>query len=388
MRIAFHVPRARYLDLSVSGGDAIFVQNLLAALRERGHDVKIASTLDVREFWRGRRSARKLIAEVVTVRRQMRQFAPDAWLVYSASVPYPDFLGWWRNSGRYVMFGADVGRKEQLPYAWRWLFVYAHRRSLMRADAIIVERPASAKHLHEAGVARERLHIFPAASRCWHRIPTQVEARQRLGLPQDAPVLLCLCRFTMPEGTRGGKTLMALDLLAAFALLPEHVLLVILGDDGPGQGLVEQEIAQRKLGRRVRLIRPQERARLVGSISNEDVKWFYAACDLYAYPHTLDRPWLSLVEAQACGRPVVTMRTPSTELIVDSGRTGFLAKDLHEFRTHAAVLASDRQRCAAMGLAAREYVAQFHSMEGQVRKIEALLLSSDSVAASTVRTTA
>jgi glycosyltransferase involved in cell wall biosynthesis len=104
------------------------------------------------------------------------------------------------------------------------------------------------------------------------------------------------------------------------------------------------------------------------------VKWFYAACDLYAYPHDVDRPWLSMLEAQACGRPVLGMRHPSTELIVDTGRTGILVEGAEEFQATLAALCANPARCEAMGRAAREYVARRHSMDQRLREIEGVLL--------------
>ena len=121
-------------------------------------------------------------------------------------------------------------------------------------------------------------------------------------------------------------------------------------------------------------LKPQGRVRLVGSVAHDHVVWFYAACDIFAYPYLLDRPWVAVLEAQACGRPVVTMQTDSANLITVEGRTSLLARDLEEFQVHLAALAKDRARCEEMGKAAQEYVAEFHSMETRVRQIENLLL--------------
>jgi glycosyltransferase involved in cell wall biosynthesis len=160
-----------------------------------------------------------------------------------------------------------------------------------------------------------------------------------------------------------GKTRMILDLVAAMAALPADAVLVLVGD-GPGRRRVEDETASRK---------PDGRVRVVGSVPHEDIKWFYAACDLFAYPYPLDRPFLAILEAQSCGRPVVTMHTRSAEITVQTGRTGLLAKDLGEFQAHMAALARDRTLCESMGRAAREYIAEFHSVQVRVKQIEAML---------------
>ena len=375
MRIAFYAPRASFLDLDTLGGDPIFLNNLFDSLRERGHEVKIASKLNARDLWRGRIPAYRLITEALSVRREMKRYSPDAWLIYNPSRSYPDLFGWWQRPKRYVLFAAHTWQSKRLPRRWRWLFAFAHQRSLNRADKVVAEKPDSADRLRSRRVPEERLCIIPAASKSWNEVPSREEARRRLGLPQEKSVVLCMCRFTGPnEQPKERKTEMVLDLLATLAPLPQNVTLLLIGDDGPGRKRVDTEIGRLTLQKRVRIISPAERVRLVGSMDNDDVKWFYAACDFYAYPHVLDRPWLSVMEAQACGRPVITMHTRSAELIVEPGRTGLLAKDLEEFQACMAALSSDRSRCDSMGQAARDYIAKFHSIEARARQIEEMLV--------------
>jgi glycosyltransferase involved in cell wall biosynthesis len=156
---------------------------------------------------------------------------------------------------------------------------------------------------------------------------------------------------------------MVVDLLSVVASLSPDVMIVLAGD-GPGRPRIESEVAQLGLGNRVRL---------AGAVEHGAIQWLFAACDVYAQPFPLDSPSLSVLEAQACGRPVVTMRTGSAELTVDAGRSGLLADTLEEFEEHLAALTSDRARCAVMGRHARQFIADFHSNEVRARQIEELL---------------
>lgn len=373
MKIAFHAPRGSFLDDShAGGGDSVMTSNLIDALTARGHRVELVSHVDARDFYLGRLPVRRLLSEALSTRRRMREFAPDAWLVYGPSVTYPDLFGWWLRPGRYVLYAAHRGKKERLPRRWRWLFVFAHGRSLARADGITVLRRASSIRRDRIGVGLDDVHVLPPAPRPWATIPSREEARLRLDLPLDAPVVLCLARF--PKRSKYGKTEMVITLLRVLAELPQDVVLLLVGDNGPGRGQVEDNIARLGLGERVRLVGTKERQRLMGSISNEDVPWFYAAADVYAYPHPLDQPWLSVIEAQACGRPVVTMRNESSELWIRHDETGLLAADVAQFRGYLGALLSDAERREAMGRAAYESFTAHHSMEHQIDRIEALLL--------------
>ena len=364
MRIAFYSPRASHLDGDVShGGDPIFLRNLFAGLAERGHEVKTVSRLNVRDFCRGRVPTRRFFGEAISIRREMRRFSPDAWLVYDPSGTYPDLFGWWQRPRRYVLLGAHTWQSDRMPRGWRWLFAFAHRRSLARADKIVASRPASAARLLSSGVPRERLCVMQPAVKVWERLPSKRDARVLLGLPEETSIVLCVSRFTGPNERKQRKTEMILNLLRTLPKLPPEVLTVVVGD-GPSRPRIEEEVA--KLGL-------EGRVRFPGAMSNDDLSRYYAACDLYAYPLDMDLPRLSVLEAQGCGRPVVTMRSDSAELTVDAGRTGLLAGDIEEFRSHLASLAGDRARCEAMGRAAREYVRRFHSIETRAEQIEELL---------------
>jgi D-inositol-3-phosphate glycosyltransferase len=178
---------------------------------------------------------------------------------------------------------------------------------------------------------------------------------------------------------------MVVTLLRVLAELRRGFVLLLVGDDGPGRPRVEDEIARLRLEPKVRFVGPKERERLMGSISNEDVPWFYAAADVYAYPHPVDQPWLSLTEAQACRRPVVTMRTESSELLIRHGETGLLAADIDEFRSYLGVLLSDPERREAMGRAAHENFVAHHSMERYLDRLEALLLGQEGAEARPAR---
>src|SRR5207237_8459212 len=90
MRIAYYVPRATYLESCPGGekhtsGSGMFITNVLTSLRDRGHDVKIISRVDLRDFCLGRLPARRLLAAAALVRGEVRRFAPDAWLGYAFS---------------------------------------------------------------------------------------------------------------------------------------------------------------------------------------------------------------------------------------------------------------------------------------------------------------
>ena len=358
LRIAFHVPRASYLKPGFSG-DKVLVPALIAGLQERGHQVKIVSRINARDFWRGRVSLFRLFAEAISIRQEMKRFSPDVWLVFNASVKNPDLFGWWQHPKRYVLINTDVAGGKAMPRWWRKLFMFIHRRSLARADKVIAAHPQSFNDLRSLGIMEERLGSLPITVKIWDRMPSKEDSRRRLGLPEEAPIILCVSRLSL------SKTDMILDLMTAVSLLPSDVVLLLVGD-GPCRQRVENEAVK---------LKPKGRVRIFSSV--QDIKPFYSACDFFAYPYQVNRPWVVCLEAQACGRPVVTMQTDSAKVIVDHGRTGLLARDLEEFQAQIEELARDRARCESMGKAAREYIERNHSIEVRLKQIEDLPIGSN-----------
>jgi phosphatidyl-myo-inositol dimannoside synthase len=366
VRIAFHVPRAEYLGEGTSG-DYVLVRNMISGLEKRGHDIHIVSTLSARAFWQGRVPARRLVGEAIRVRRQTKRFAPDAWLVYGSAPRNPDLFGWWQRPTRYVLMQASASAPSDVAWPWRKLFNFAQRRALSRADKITVMGPKVVDELKRLGADPAKLSVLTVATEVWDEVPQQ-EARRRLDLPQDTPIVLCLSRLTGPRRDgRPYKTEYVLALVEAFgrAQLPKDTLLIVVGD-GKGRATVEGKIGELGL---------ESRVRLVGSVPHGDVRWYYSACDFFAYPILRDQPYIAFLEAQVCGRPVLTtLRRSSAELVQD-GRTGHLARNPDEFAVHLAKLAGDRRLCSEMGRAARDYVLGSHSMDVRVRQYEDLVAS-------------
>jgi phosphatidyl-myo-inositol dimannoside synthase len=113
--------------------------------------------------------------------------------------------------------------------------------------------------------------------------------------------------------------------------------------------------------------------RILPAMPHEELATLYAACDVYAWPDRSDRPRLAVMEAQAHGRPAVTMDLPAARLTVADGRTGLLARDLVDFADKLAALLGDPERCALMGAEARRYIERRHSIAVRAGQLEELL---------------
>jgi glycosyltransferase involved in cell wall biosynthesis len=110
-----------------------------------------------------------------------------------------------------------------------------------------------------------------------------------------------------------------------------------------------------------------------GMVADMEVR--YADLDVVVLPSDSEACPLSLLEAMACGRPVIASDVPGAREIVEPGVTGLLcpAGDAEAFADAIAALAKDRGRIAAMGRAGRERVETRFNADRQFDSILRLL---------------
>lgn len=174
-------------------------------------------------------------------------------------------------------------------------------------------------------------------------VPPDPGLRGRLGIPAGAPLLLFVGRLQPWKGVETA--------LRALPLLPgAHLLVAGDGEDRARLGALARELGV------------AARAHFLGAVERAELPRLYSSADLLvATSHASETFGIGLVEAQACGLPVVASRFGGFPEVVDEGRTGLL----YPPRDHAALaeaarsLLEDPDRRAAMAAAAPSWAAQF-----------------------------
>ena len=211
------------------------------------------------------------------------------------------------------------------------------RASARRARRIIaVSAHAAEESVRLLGVAREKVDVVYHGVDPWFRPlpPEEVETfRARQGLP---------ARFILYVGTLEPRKNLV-RLVEAFARLGDpDVWLVLVG----GRGWYDEEIFAR-----VEELRLKDRVLFPGYVQAEELPHWYNAATVFAYPSLYEGFGLPVLEALACGTPVLTSdRSALPEaagdggLLVDPCDVEAIAGGLHRLLTESTLREELRQR--------------------------------------------
>lgn len=132
----------------------------------------------------------------------------------------------------------------------------------------------------------------------------QIRGRYNLG---NSPVILYVGRISPQKGVH--------LLVEAFNLVKQTVsdakLLIVGKPTFPGYFKKLKELADNSVI-------------FAGYVADEELPYYYAACDVYATTTLWEGFDLPLAEAQACGKPVVAFNLGPHPEVVNDGETGFL----------------------------------------------------------------
>lgn len=188
-------------------------------------------------------------------------------------------------------------------------------------------------------------------------LPGRAEARRRLRLPPDAPVVAYVARLTNVK--RPDRFADAALRVAAHSPTTHFVVA------GDGELRVDLSIRLAALG---------DRALLLGW--HTDVEAVYAAADLVVLTSDNEGMPVSLIEAALAGRPAIATRVGSVAEVVVDGSTGLVvAREAHAVADGILRLLGDPHLRAIMGAAAASRAGQLFSAQRLVADTEALYVA-------------
>ncbi len=230
-----------------------------------------------------------------------------------------------------MSWGYDLIQDAQRNALWRWATRYTLRRSAVMVGDCETIRQLAMAH----GISTERVITFP-----WG---VDLERFSPGPAPGSADTFTLL-------STRGWEPIYGVDVIAqAFVMLAnQHPELRLLMLGGGSQADLLRRIFERG--------GVQDQVRFPGHVSQVELPRYYRRCDIYLSASHSDGTSISLLEAMACGRPVIVSDIPGNREWVTPGKNGWLFADGNPAALAQAISQAieQRPRLAEMGQASRQ----------------------------------
>jgi glycosyltransferase involved in cell wall biosynthesis len=215
---------------------------------------------------------------------------------------------------------------------------------------VAVSRDIATRLAEDFGWPRQKIEVIYNAADL-SRFPRQPVAAANAPIAGRAPVIFTGARLDPQKGHR--------VLLEALAALPGVVL--ALAGEGPERATLEARAVSLGI---------QDRVRFLGF--RDDVPELLSACDVVALPSLYEGSSLSVLEAMAAERAIVSSDIAGTNELIEHGRSGLLVASGDATALAAALrrlLADDRLR-ASLGRCARERVEHAFTASAMAGAVE------------------
>lgn len=199
-----------------------------------------------------------------------------------------------------------------------------------RADRILVLTDRLRDELVADGLDGDRIRVVPSGV-------NPALFGEASYVPRGGRCILFLGRLHPQKGVD--------TLVRAMADLPDAQL--VLAGDGPDRAQLERLAVQ--LGVR-------DRIRFLGFVGHDAVPKLFRSADVFVMPSRYEELGTAIIEAMACGLPVVASRTGGIPDLVEDGHTGLLTPPGDPVALAEALgrVLSDVDLAVALGCAARE----------------------------------
>ena len=247
----------------------------------------------------------------------------------------------------------------------KWIYdVFCGYRLLRDASKVTALSQVEAQQYRDMGVPEEKIEVIPNGINLseYTNLPHKGFFKKKFSIDGDEKIILYLGRIHKIKG---------IDFLVkAYAYLTKNMrhddaILVIAGpDDGY---LREVKSLVNSLGLNNKLL-------FVGPLYGRDKLKAYVDADLYVLPSRYETFPVAVLEAYACGKPVIASRVGGLKDLVINGVTGLLVEpgDVHRLANFIRFLLNDDERAEEMGLRGKQLVKENFTVEKVVDRLENL----------------
>jgi glycosyltransferase involved in cell wall biosynthesis len=379
MKIAFYAP-LKAPDHPDPSGDRTVARLLLLALKRAGAEPLVASRFRARlsgdtdaeqrrMALKGHATADKLIAKYRKLPKAKR---PKAWFTYHLYYKAVDWIG--PRVAAALDIPYLVAEASHAPKRAGGPFAFSHaaaEAAIKQAAAIFCLNPADKECLSGIVKAKQLIDLPPfldiAAFIGHHDAPGQgmrgpdralgrLKLSQHYQLDPDMPWLL-----TVAMMRKGDKLASYQALAEALRHVTRAYQLLIVGD-GPAREAVEHAFEPIR-----------KRVAWLGLKPAPELPEIYASADLFVWPAINEAFGMALLEAQACGTPVIAGASGGVPAIIADGETGWLSPPGDTAAFAADVDFALERELAPVRMAARAHALQSHDIGAAAATLKKVL---------------
>lgn len=245
-------------------------------------------------------------------------------------------------------------------------FIGFRNTILKKASAFSAISPEIASEWISSGIPSNKVHLIPNSVDTSRFIPVGADQksllRRKLNLPRNATIAIYTGRLVSYKGLP-----LLLKVWDQIRRRHPDVMLILAGTGGLDIHNCEHELQEYVSANGL-----QQHVMFTGAVQN--IPEYLQASNVFAFPTENDAFPSSVVEAMACGLPVVTTPVGAIKTIIANQENGLLVEPAHEQKLFEAlhVLICDPVLSARLGQAGMQTVLDRYSSEAATAKYLAL----------------
>lgn len=263
-----------------------------------------------------------------------------------------------------TMQGSDMFITKQNPF-FKWMATW----TLKHTQMITSVTPTFLPELAALGVPETKRCLIPngvdpeAFLSVLLKAQEHIEIRRRFSIPEEDGIIFALGRIVLKKGFD--------ILIQALPLVKEKVPNVTFIIGGDGTDLSRLKIMAKELN-------VSKNIRFPGTINRSEVPAYFHLCDVFTLPAVFDPKGNVdgcpnvILEAMACGRPVVASNISGIPIVVKDGETGILVEERNVSELAAALvtLLTDKSKRQRFGQAGRERILNELTWDKAIKQIK------------------
>lgn len=360
------------------------IAELMDRLVERGHDISLIWAYDIKK------RNPKVLTHYVNIREEIKIISIPTLFITTAGFPLFSPYTLYKKAGK-------IFRKSDIIHAWGYFYpnsimlltmgklVKKDIKSILTIDTfpgfsfqshnkvldlalrfyvlffgkiifsipnrITVYSDTLKKYFHDAHISQEKVEIIPTGVNINKFNPDVncADVRKEFGI-SESTMLILFVGLLLPRK----NVPLIIDLMKSLVVYRPNTVMLIVGDDQYNSGYMEK----------YRDMVPKEllNKNVVFTSYRKDIPQLMNACDIFILPSKGEGMPGVLMEAAACGKPIVTSDIDGgTSDIVKHGENGFLAKpgNLESFLKYTKMLIDNDILRKKMGDASLEKIKKF-----------------------------